>query len=385
MSPAESEPGAAQDPVVASWIDPIPAPAPEGPTRGRGIRWAVAAGGLTAMLGLGGYGVAAAAGGTSSTTTSTAPGGLPHGLPGLPGGGRGPAGEATVTAVGATTVTVSGPGGSSRTVSTDGATIYKRDGTTVDRSALAVGELVDIRVVRPAHSPSSSTTTTAAAVSPVAAELDIVSPRVEGTVVSVTGGAITLSDVQGLYRTVKTSPSTTYSQGGAAATASVVTVGARVVATGTVDADHTELDATSVTVGPSGPTAGGGHGGHRGFGGMPGGMTGMPGTTGTVASVSGGTITVTTPGGGTTTVDTTSSTTYRSPSGTGSLSSLAVGDRIIVMGSKAADGTVTATSIIAIPAGSTGAFGGPGGGGPNGPAGLRGRDGSEGGGGGITT
>lgn len=69
-----------------------------------------------------------------------------------------------------------------------------------------------------------------------------------GTVVTVSGNTITLTDPEGFTRTVLVSSSTTYSQGDTSATIAAVVVGAKIFAQGTVDANGTTLDALSIGV-----------------------------------------------------------------------------------------------------------------------------------------
>lgn len=95
---------------------------------------------------------------------------------------------------------------------------------------------------------------------PVAGTIEIVLPVLYGTVVSTTTTSagnlqFVLQDGQGFWRTVNTTPQTTYSSGGTTVSSSAVVATAEVVAFGTVDADHTSLDATSVFV--LGPTESG--------------------------------------------------------------------------------------------------------------------------------
>ncbi|HEV7653226.1 MAG TPA: hypothetical protein VGP36_00605 [Mycobacteriales bacterium] len=68
------------------------------------------------------------------------------------------------------------------------------------------------------------------------------SPFLAGTVVSASGGTITVTDFQGFQRTIHTSSSTTYSDGLTATPAA----GTKIVAEGTVDSDKTSLEATKV-------------------------------------------------------------------------------------------------------------------------------------------
>jgi hypothetical protein len=67
-------------------------------------------------------------------------------------------------------------------------------------------------------------------------------PFLAGTVVSASGGTITITDFQGFQRTIHTSSATTYSDGLTATPAA----GTTIVAEGTVDSDKTSLKATRV-------------------------------------------------------------------------------------------------------------------------------------------
>jgi hypothetical protein len=67
-------------------------------------------------------------------------------------------------------------------------------------------------------------------------------PALAGTVVSASGGTITITDFQGFQRTIHTSSATTYSDGLTATPAA----GTKIVAEGTVDPDKTSLKATKV-------------------------------------------------------------------------------------------------------------------------------------------
>lgn len=106
-----------------------------------------------------------------------------------------------------------------------------------------------------------------------------------------------------------------------------------------------------------GASAGAGAGAGAPFGGGFGGGTGTrPAVFGTVASVGSDSFTVSSPQSGQTyTVNEQSSTTYRSTTGTASASDVAVGDRVAVAGTTSGT-TVTATSVVILPAGG---FGGP--------------------------
>ena len=81
-------------------------------------------------------------------------------------------------------------------------------------------------------------------------------PHLAGTVTSVRGNEILIKDFDGFTRTIKTSSKTAYRDGLSANPA----VGTRIVAVGSVDADGTSLDATSIGKGFQF-----GHGGRGGF------------------------------------------------------------------------------------------------------------------------
>lgn len=99
-------------------------------------------------------------------------------------------------------------------------------------------------------------------------------PHIDGTVASVQGGRITVTDRDGFTRIIVTTTATTYSGGLSADLAK----GVEIHAVGTVDADHTSLDATSIGRAPAGPgRAGGPHGPRPGPPGAPKPPVGKPG------------------------------------------------------------------------------------------------------------
>ena len=79
-------------------------------------------------------------------------------------------------------------------------------------------------------------------------------PRLGGQVVAVTASTITVTDRDGFWRTINTTSATTYTTASGATTRDAVVVGQFVGATGTVDTDHTSLDAVSVQVSATAPT-----------------------------------------------------------------------------------------------------------------------------------
>ena len=147
----------------------------------------------------------------------------------------------TVTAVGANdaTVTVTPTDGTATTFSVTASTAITEGRTTVPASTLATGERVDVRA--------------AASAPTVATSISIVVATLTGTVSSVSGNTIVITDSQGFTRTIQVSASTTYVESDTTSPSlSDVAKGDVVTATGTVDANGTTLDATRVTIGTSG-------------------------------------------------------------------------------------------------------------------------------------
>lgn len=353
--------------------------------RSRRLRVIIGGTSAAAVLALGGFGLAVlttpssaktpnqastdAASGANTPGTGPAPGRFPGaayssgggfvggggfgGGPFMPGGPGGPGAQkqlGTVTKVSAGSFTVTYEDGSTTTFTTNSSTTYEKDGSKVTASALQNGEHVSVISASSTHtSPGSSSsgsgtpssTSNSTSASNVASVVDIVSPSIAGTVVSVSSGHITVADDQGFWRTVNVTSSTTYTRGGQSATAGDVKAGEQVVATGAIDSDHTSLDASSVEIV-------------------------LPSVSGSVKSVSGSVITLQGPGSSTVTVDVTGSTVYKvvsvptpqpaaasgavgpafSKSTTpGTLSDVKAGDLLSVQGTKAADGTYDATSV----------------------------------------
>ena len=145
-------------------------------------------------------------------------------------------------------ITVEGLDGTTTTYALTSATTYAEGSTTISASDVVVGDQVMIGL-----SSTSSTTAT---------RVDVREPTLTGWVSAVNGDVITITDLDGFTRTVVVDGSTTYEKSGAASALSDVTVGTVITAQGSVDANGTTLDATSVTIGQ--PT--GGSGGPNGAG-----------------------------------------------------------------------------------------------------------------------
>lgn len=145
-----------------------------------------------------------------------------------------------VTAVTPTSVTVQSWNGTSTTYTLTSSTTYSAGKASTTISSLVVGDRVQIGT-------SSSDPTTATSVTIELAELF-------GTVSSVSGDSINITDFQGFTRNIIVSDATTYTQGGAAATLSDVVMGSKILAQGTVDTNGTSLDALTVEIGTAGQT-----------------------------------------------------------------------------------------------------------------------------------
>jgi hypothetical protein len=208
--------------------------------------WALGAAGLVAGMALGVTGLATAASQSPSPSPSSSqPGTAPdlkqrferHGGPlGRFGdhfrGGYG----GLVTAIDKDSITLSTPRGS-ETIALNGSTSYYVGQTAATRSAISKGAIVHVRLVDPRADKK------------VAGVVTVVPAHLGGWVTKVGDDTITLTDLSGFTRTIRTSGSTTYVKDGTTATRSIVTVGTLVRAVGRVDDDGTTLDATRVAVG----------------------------------------------------------------------------------------------------------------------------------------
>ena len=158
----------------------------------------------------------------------------------------------TVTAVSSTSITVDEWSGTSNTYAITSATTFSEGPTTITASALAVGQHVGIQV--------SSTDATTATI------IDIQLPVLVGTVTDVNGDTVTITDPEGFSRTIIVDSTTSYTKSSGTASLSDVSMGSEISAEGTVDANGTSLDASSVHIGvPTGPGGGPRFGG-PGFG-----------------------------------------------------------------------------------------------------------------------
>jgi len=174
-------------------------------------------------------------------------------------GGRGMFGGISITSIAGPQLSLGTVDGWTRTIDATGATIEK-GGKTATLADLKVGDQVAFQQTR---NTDGTFTVTAIAV---------VQPHVGGTVTAVDASTITVTQPDGIAKTVKVTASTTYTSGRKAADKSAVVVGSRVSIRGDLAADGT-FTATAVDVKP----AGGPNGGPGDPNGGPGGPSGGPG------------------------------------------------------------------------------------------------------------
>jgi hypothetical protein len=235
-------------------------PASQPPTAPK-RRWALAAGIALTVLAVASVGVLLTgtgnASGNAGGTVAPAGGGYRGdlGRGGFGGGDhhgfRGPGG--TITAIDGSSLTVRGRDGQTVKIATTADTTYYRDTAKVGRSDVKVGD----RVVVSLTDPQASSAT--------AGSVRVVLPSVVGTVSNVQGDAFTLTDTIGFRHTIRASGSTAYAKDGQSSNrGAVVTDGAVVRATGTIDANGVDLTASRIE--GFTPGQGGGRGPGRRYG-----------------------------------------------------------------------------------------------------------------------
>lgn len=215
-----------------------------------------------------------------------------------------------VSAVSATSVTVAQWNGTTTVFTLTPTTTYSEGKTATTIASLVVGDRVLIQT-------ATGAPTTATAVTIELAELF-------GKVTTVSGSTISIADFQGFTRTIVVSPTTTYTSGGAPGTFADVTVGSKIVASGTIDANGTSLDALSIVVGTSGS---------------------MQSVRGTVTAASTTGLTLQSHGGTTTSFTYTPTTTFMDGKTPLSLANVVVGERVAVEVNSAAATTALSVEI----------------------------------------
>ncbi len=335
-------------PITAPVAAPITAsdagPAPR-PSRARTIGLAS----LVGAIGVGAIAIAIVAGGPRSTAapatttdgsaagvspvgqvsgwTAPAGGGTYRLDVGGHGGMRGPTGGTiSITGIDGTKLALETDNGWTRTIDVAGATVTK-DGATVALSTLQVGDRIVFRETRNDDGTYKITA------------VEVIQPAVAGTVASISGSTVAVTQRDGSTAKVVLTGSTTFQVAGQAATKDAVVTGAQIVARGTLATDGT-LTASSVVVAPA--TA-----------------------VGTVKEKDASSLTLTTRDGSTLVVKVTSSTTYQVVGVTSpTLADVKVGDVVMAAGTRNADGSLSATVVRSRAAGQLG-----------GPMGGFGRDG----------
>jgi hypothetical protein len=215
-------------------------------------------------------------------------------------------GAITITKIDGTKLSLETADGWTRTIDATGAEIT-RGGATIAVGDLAVGDEIVLRQKRQADGSYKVTAIT------------VILPKVAGLVSDVASSSLTITTRDGAKVTVKLTSATTYRLGKKKADKSVVVDGMQAVATGTKAADGT-LTATSIVVSPS--TA-----------------------TGTVSEVTSAGMTLTARDGTKTTGKVTSAPTYRNGRHQAHRPAIKSGMQAAASGTRAADGTLTATSI----------------------------------------
>jgi hypothetical protein len=140
-----------------------------------------------------------------------------------------------VTAVSTSSFTLQRSNGVTTNFTVTPSTTFSEGSTVLTFASLVMGDDADVSV-------NSVNPTTAVSV-------DILLATLSGHVTAVTSSTITITAGKGFSRTINVTATTTYTKGGQPATLADVTVGSYITAQGTVDADLTTLDASSVTIG----------------------------------------------------------------------------------------------------------------------------------------
>ena len=230
-------------------------------------------------------------------------------------GGRGPhggigLGAISIRAISGANVTLETEDGWTRTIAVTATTTVTKAGEAATAGDLAVGDQVRLKQIR---ATDGTVTVTA---------IDVVQPKVAGTVTAVAADSITITTRDGSSRTITTTNSTTYRLGKAAANRADVVVGSTIVASGTAG-QGPSFTATNVTVRP-------------------------PRVGGTVTAVSGSTITVQRRDGTSIAIEVGADTTIQIAGVAGAgFDDIAIGMRLVAVGRLNADGSLVATAVLA--------------------------------------
>ena len=239
------------------------------------------------------------------------------------GGARGIGfGAIAIEAINGSSLSLRTSDGWTRTITVGSSTTITKGGQTIARGDLKVGDQILFQETRNADGTYSITA------------IEVVLPRVDGTVGALTPNGFTVKAPDGTTTNIVVTGATTYRLGRTTGTRADVKAGDRVAVEGTKRSDGS-ITATSVQVAPAM---------------VAGDVTAKTATTITVRL-----------SGGTTTIDVSGSTTYRVAGKTAAtLADIAVGSRIVAEGTQNGDGSLQATSVASMPAGVGWGGGGPG-------------------------
>jgi hypothetical protein len=241
---------------------------------------------------------------------------------GGPVGGRGMFASISITAINGTNLALTTADGWTRTIDATGASV-QRSGQTVDLSTLKVGDSITFDQARQTDGTFKITA------------IRVVLPRAAGTVKSVSGSSVTLTQRDGTAKEILLTSLTTYKLAGAASSWAALTVGAVVNAEGTTATNGT-FTATLVNIQAArAPRA-----------------ARAPQAGGTVTATTTGSITVKTRDGSSLTITVDATTTYQVAGvKTATLSDVKVGATVMAEGTRNTDGTFSATVVRAFAAG----------------------------------
>jgi hypothetical protein len=224
--------------------------------------------------------------------------------------GHGRFGAITITSISGSNLTLKTEDGWTRTIAITSATTITKDGATIGAGDLSVGDEIRFRQNR-----ASDDTFTITAI-------DVVLPKVAGTVTAVTADSITVTVRDGTSRTITTTSSTTYRLGSADASRSDVVVGSTILATGSAGIGNA-FTATTV-------------------------MIKAPRVAGTVTAVGASTITIQKRDGSSLTINVDADTTIAvAGADAAKIGDVKVGMRLIAAGRPNANGSFDATAVVA--------------------------------------
>lgn len=221
---------------------------------------------------------------------------------------RGGFDQITITAIDGSRLSLKTEDGWTRTIVVTSSTAITKGGQSIAVGDLKVGDRIVFRQTRNADGSFSI------------AAIQVVVPRVAGSVTALSGNGFTLKARDGTTWAVAVTGSTTFSVGSKAGARSDVKVGVDVVVEGTQGSGNT-LTALSVHVQ-------------------------VPHVVGQVTAKTATTLTIRRPDGTTATIHVGSTTTYRLPGATNpGLADIAVGSIIAVEGTQRADGSIDASVV----------------------------------------